>query len=306
MKLVNILLSTYNGEKYIEEQLDSILNQSYPNIKIYIRDDGSTDRTVEIIKNYIKQYSLLNKIEIWEEKNIGILNSFLELINRSSDSEYWALCDQDDVWFVNKIDAAIAKIQCIEQCKGIDEPILYSCKSILTDEKLYVTKDVIRKYTLKPSFGNSLIENICPGCTMVFNHALYNLIKDKYPKNYLIHDMWLYQVATCFGTVYCDKQAYMFYRQHSNNAIGLDSSRMELVKRQIKNFNKFKHKYSDQMVEFLNMFSLDKENKYLVKLVIGTQNSWKARFKILFEKRIFRQGKIDNFIFKCMLFSGLL
>ena len=103
-KEVVILISTYNGEKYLAEQLDSLLNQTYQNIKIFIRDDGSKDKTIDIIKEYQKKSE---KIFLTEGKNIGFINSFFELLKLSNNADYYAYCDQDDVWMEDKIERAV-------------------------------------------------------------------------------------------------------------------------------------------------------------------------------------------------------
>ena len=103
-KKVAILMSTYNGEKYLKEQIESLLAQTYGNIEIYIRDDGSKDNTIKIIKNYKEKY---NNIVLKEGKNIGFINSFFELLNLCNDADYYAYCDQDDVWMNDKIERAV-------------------------------------------------------------------------------------------------------------------------------------------------------------------------------------------------------
>lgn len=306
MKLVNVLMSTYNGEHYLEEQLNSIFSQEYQNFTLYVRDDGSTDKTVKILKQYRESLSDSEKMVIMEGENVGVIGSFLTLLNKSKEADYYALCDQDDVWFSDKIKIAVDQLQAVEKYKGCDEPALYCCRTSLTDEDLNPAEDSLRTYHPRPAFGNAMIENICTGCTIVINRALYNIIKDKYPKNYLIHDMWLYQVAACYGTVIYDNEPHIYYRQHAGNVIGLDNGRWSLIKRQISSFGRFRGKYTAQIEEFIDMFRLKGENEYLAKLITGTRNSWKCRFKVLFDKRIYRQGIFDNIIFKGMLFFGLL
>ncbi|HOV15546.1 MAG TPA: glycosyltransferase, partial [Spirochaetota bacterium] len=100
---INILMSTYNGEKYLKEQLDSLLNQTYKNIKIYIRDDGSSDNTLNILKEYNKE----NKINLFVGENIGFVKSFFWLIKNSDNADYYSFSDQDDVWFPGKLEKAI-------------------------------------------------------------------------------------------------------------------------------------------------------------------------------------------------------
>lgn len=296
--MVQVLMSTYNGEKYVREQIDSILGQTYQDIQVLIRDDGSQDGTLFILKDYSEKY---NNIKYYSGENLGTQNSFYDLFDHVDDAaEYIATCDQDDVWYPDKIESAV---QCLDSLK---EPGLYCCRTQITDENLNPLKDKLRDYTPKIAFGNALIENICTGCTMVVNRQFYNLVKNKWPQKSLIHDWWFYLTAVSFGKVFYDNQPHIYYRQHGDNVIGLDTGRWGLIKRQIKSFRRFRGTYTAQIEEFLQTFSLEGENKYLASLMAGTKTSWKCRVKILFERRIFRQGKFDNLLFKGMMFLGIL
>ena len=128
-KKVNVLLSAYNGEKYIREQIESILAQTYPNIELIIRDDGSKDRTVEILKEYEQRYENINVVL---EKNIGVTASFFSLIEKSN-SDNIAFADQDDIWLPQKIEVAVQKLEKREK------PALYACNKVLID----INEDII-------------------------------------------------------------------------------------------------------------------------------------------------------------------
>lgn len=296
--MVQILMSTYNGEQYIREQLDSILNQSYQDIQIQIRDDGSSDGTIAILKEYSGKYG---NIQYYVGENVGACASFFELFNyREYNADYYATCDQDDVWMEDKIAVAVKRLE------NNDRVALYCCRTQLVDEHLRPLEDHLRNYCPRPSFGNAMIENICTGCTIVFNKKLYQMIKGKRPQHCVIHDMWLYQVASCFGAVIYDEQPHIYYRQHSGNVIGLDQGRIGLIKRQIQSLKRFRGKYTAQMREFCQMFELDGENRKLANIVVSTQTSWNARVDALRERKIYRQGKFDNILFKLMLFCGIL
>lgn len=293
-----MVLSTYNGEKYIREQIDSVLAQSYSNIELLVRDDGSRDATVDIVEEYCNRH---NNVRMYKGDNLGVTLSFYDLLkNVPEDAEYIALCDQDDVWFVDKIETAIKAIA------SINGPALYCEKPMLVDEKLKPLKDNIQRHRPKITFGNAIIENVCTGCTVVFNRALYDIINEKWPKHSLIHDWWIYQVAVCFGKVVYNETPHIYYRQHGGNQIGQDDNRLDLMKRQISSLKKFKGKYTAQMYEFVKTFSPKGENGYLARLMVGTRRSVKCRWKILFERRIYRQGKWDNILFKGMLFLRTL
>ncbi len=291
-------MSTYNGEQYIEEQIDSILQQDCKEVNLLVRDDGSSDSTVNILQRYSEKYG---NIVYYTGKNIGVAHSFFDLLAHVPDNaEYIAFSDQDDVWLKDKLTVAV------RQLAGKEMPALYCCRPLLVDRDLKVLKDRIRIANPRPGFGNSMIENICTGCTIVFNRKLYDLIRGKHPRHYLIHDMWLYQVASCFGEVIYDCEPHILYRQHGSNAIGLDEGRIALIKRQIASFRRFRGKYTEQLMEFAEMFSVRGENRDMLEEVIGTRNHWSYRWKTLFDGRIYRQGFFDRFLFKGMLFWGML
>lgn len=298
MEKICVVLSTYNGEKYINEQIDSLLAQTYDNIEILVRDDGSWDKTVDIVNGYCDKCP---NVRLYRGNNIGVTLSFYDLLqNIPDDAGYIALCDQDDVWLKDKLEVAVKALE------GINGPALYFEKPLPVDEKLIPIKSNLYRNKPRIAFGNAIIENVCTGCTMVFNRALYDIIDGKWPKHSLIHDWWIYQAAVCFGKVVYNEKPHIYYRQHSDNQIGQDSSRLALIKRQVFSLKKFRGKYTEQMYEFIKTFSPKGGNGYLAKLMVGTRKSIKCRWKILFEKRIFRQGKWDNILFKGMLFLGIL
>ena len=146
---VAIIMSTYNGEKYIQEQLDSLINQTYKNIEIYIRDDGSKDNTINIIKDYISKN---DNISLVEGENIGFINSFFELLNMCDDADYYAYCDQDDVWMDDKISRAVSFLSNTDK----DKPALYFSNSDYCDSNLnFLATAEKKKYY---NFRNSLVE----------------------------------------------------------------------------------------------------------------------------------------------------
>lgn len=123
---VNIIMSTYNGEKYLREQLNTALQQTYDNIQIFVRDDGSTDGTMRILWEYEQKAG----IHVLEGKNLGFAGSFMEMLHIASEGDYWAFCDQDDLWFSNKVALAVELLDGQEQ----DIPLLYYSLSEMIDE----------------------------------------------------------------------------------------------------------------------------------------------------------------------------
>lgn len=225
MKKVQVLMSTYNGEKYLREQIESILQQEKVEISLLIRDDGSTDKTVEIINNIIKE----NKnVTFYSGKNIGPAKSFMELLSKSEEVDYYAFADQDDVWNSKKVISAIDKLKSKE-----NEPSLYLSALEIVDEELKPI--IVKKVTGNFTFEGEMIKNFATGCTMVFNQKLRNII-NMYTPNYIVmHDSWITRVCYAIGgNVIIDENSYIYYRQHSNNVLGYKDEGIQKLKRQLK------------------------------------------------------------------------
>lgn len=215
MKKIQILISTYNGEKFLREQLNSILGQSYQNFEILIRDDGSTDGTIKILK----EYEAKKKIKIIYGKNKGVVESFLELMNQESEYEYYALADQDDYWHQDKL---LTMLDAIEE-NSEDIPILcVSNFEIVSSNLSIIKKSYYESEKIEFSIKNSLIENSFPGCVYFYNYKLKkiftNTLVDK--KAIIMHDYFIYMLATFVGKVIYVPKCLIKYRQHENNVIG--------------------------------------------------------------------------------------
>ena len=228
METAIILLSTYNGEKYLKEQIDSIFSQKNVEIKLLVRDDGSNDNTLSILHDY--KTCLNDKIEIIEGKNIGWRKSFFRLLDHASKHyrqyKYFAFSDQDDIWLPNKIERALHMFH-----SSLDQPSLY-CSN------LYYYKDgvnhgLIRNYSVIPTYKNCLVRNHVTGCTIVFNRELLDIIGKNPPQINIAHDYWMYMVAQLCGKVIIDDEAFILYRQHDNNQIGFRKGIINVWKRRL-------------------------------------------------------------------------
>ena len=169
---VQILLSTYNGEKFLEEQLESILNQKGDFLlKILVRDDGSRDGTLEILEKYSKKIEM----QIIRGENIGVNNSLRELfMNCDIDCDYFAISDQDDVWLESKLQTAIESLS-----KNENKLKMFASRSLVTD----INMNVVGK-TQDPgnrlSYYNAMVQNVCPGHTQVFNKNVILKLRQNY------------------------------------------------------------------------------------------------------------------------------
>lgn len=215
---IAILLCTYNGEKFLYQQLDSYLEQSKKNFVVYVSDDGSEDRTIDIIKSYCDKL----KIHLFSGPRKGFAQNFLSLIiNEEVYGDYFAFSDQDDIWEKDKLERAINIIQQY----SIHTPVLYCSRMSLISEDGDLL-GLSPEYVVNPSFQNSLVESISCGNSMVFNKAARDIIKECSTSAIIpSHDWWAYIVITgCGGIVVLDNQPTVKYRQHTSNLVGMDYS----------------------------------------------------------------------------------
>ena len=229
--MVDILLATYNGEKYIQEQIESLLEQTYKDIKILIRDDGSTDRTVDIIKELeISNSEIIKLIQDDKELHNPTAN-FFELCKHST-SDYIMFCDQDDYWFPDKVERSLKEIKKAESnYPGL--PILAYGNYIIANkdlEPIGVDQSLVRKQTQWLTINHLLVQSCVTGCLCIINKALKDLMGE-YSKDILMHDWWLSQLAAATGKVIHFDDEVMYYRQHEENVVGaVDTDSAEYVR----------------------------------------------------------------------------
>lgn len=278
-----VLMSVYNGKEYLEEQIISILNQENLNVKLLIRDDGSTDDSLSVINKFLKNYS---NIEIICGENVGPCGSFFELVQLStSDYDLYAFSDQDDFWLPNKLSIASQMLK--ESGK-----MLYCSNTIITDSNLCIKR--INKKNYVPSFGNSLIQNISPGCTFVFTKKLRDIfLKGKYGNIYM-HDWYFYMIAAYYNSVVFDNDSYILYRQHKNNVLG-NKNYCTRVRNAISNNNKTKNIILEQIKSFSIHIGEDKVLRWINNLTL------KNKLNILFSRKIVRQNLLETIIYKIII-----
>lgn len=230
MKKVLVLLSTYNGEKYLCEQIDSLLNQKEVDIQILARDDGSSDGTIKILEDYRKQ----GLLQWYTNGHKNVQNSFLDLCKHANPADFYAFCDQDDVWDEDKLIIAVKALD--QKAKNI--PLLYYCGQRLVDENLNLLS-IHKVSNSRSPHTNFLISNVA-GCTMVFNRFLLEMVNKYEPCFVLMHDSWVFKVCLAVGGDFVvDPEAHISYRQHRNNVVGLRGgilSKFRQVERYINTF----------------------------------------------------------------------
>lgn len=228
---VNILLSTYNGESYLAEQLDSLLAQTYSNITIFVRDDGSSDSTVSIIKEYQSKHSNIKLINPNDDENLGYMKSFWALLSFDNSADYYSFCDQDDVWLPNKVELGVATLESINTHAA---PMLYSSSFHYCDNHLKVTGDpiILPTYiTLK----DVLFYTPAFGFTILINKSLRDVALASSSHCEFPHDSWCQKIAASMGTFYHDTAATALYRRHSSTVTYADSSNLKLIRKWLQN-----------------------------------------------------------------------
>lgn len=221
--MTDILIATHNGEKYLSQQLDSLFRQSYQNFRIIINDDGSTDKTPEIIEEYKGKYP--DRIEVISKrgKTRGAKDSFFELMTHCK-SDYALFCDQDDVWMENKIEEFRKKMTELENgCKEV--PALVFSDLFVVDKDLNLICSSFMKYEkLNPSriqINRLLVQNVVTGCALMVNRKLIEMaVKCSSTADIIMHDWWCALVAAQFGRIGYVNQPLVKYRQHGLNSIG--------------------------------------------------------------------------------------
>lgn len=229
---VAILLSTYNGEKYLEQLIESICNQSFTNWNLYIRDDGSKDNTIKIINKYLEKDKRIKFINQKKVRNLGVVRSFFELF-QEVDADFYMFSDQDDFWLPNKVEKTINRMLSLEYNQ---EPICVYTNLRVVDQNLNGNELLLNRGWQK--FTELLFTNNVYGCTMMVNHKVKELVKfDKIDyDNIFMHDWWLTLLAAAFGTVSFINEPTILYRQHEDNQVGAASkSFRSLVKRVLNN-----------------------------------------------------------------------
>lgn len=306
---VDILLATYNGEAFLGQQLQSLLDQSYDNIHIYIRDDGSTDNTLNIVGKFKERFPNTIKI-VSGERKLGAPGNFGELLSCSV-SEYVMFCDQDDVWLSNKVEETLLKMKQIELQYGPDTPILIHTDLQVVDHNLSLMAKSFWKYQkLNPRvtvFNRLIVQNVITGCTIMINRKLADACMP-IPKDIIMHDWWIALVASAFGKIAYLDSATILYRQHRENTVGaskwgfLNISKkvillmknriLDLTQKQASMFlHNYKDKLSERQIRTLNAF-----------ILLGTGKRPIRDFHLFMQQRLFKIGLIRNIGMLCWLF----
>ena len=266
MEHLSILMPTYNSSVFIREQIDSIINQSYKNWKLFIRDDGSTDNTLEILNAYAQKDKRINVFED-EDKHLGAKNSFFRLLE-SVDSEYYMFCDHDDVWLPDKIGITLENYLSVKNSNR-NVPIIVHTDLVVVNndlQMLYPSFWKFSKFDLMPSFGFKFhcAYNNVTGCTMLINRAARDLTIQP-PKSAYMHDSWIsLKVSYHKGIIKYIPKATILYRQHKENTFG--AKELPSILSQLKNIKDIFQRNIDQIDAINTFYRMSYVNFFLNKL----------------------------------------
>lgn len=213
---VNILMSTYNGQQFLAEQIRSIQEQSYSDWTLFIRDDGSSDNTKEILKDFEHQDSRIHLIDSDKSDNLGVIKSFHKLVNHDR-ADYYFFSDQDDVWLPNKLELSLKEAQNYLA----DLPLMvYMDLKVVNQDLEIMTESMVKSQShhANTELVQELTENTVTGGVAMINHALAEMWQET--DDILMHDWYLALLASAFGNLVFIDQPGELYRQHSDNVLG--------------------------------------------------------------------------------------
>ena len=300
-------MSTYNGEKYLYEQLDSVLTQEDVSVDLYVRDDGSTDSTIDILQKYSREYS--NVHLIFDGNNVGPGQSFymlMKYISKNYPHDFYAFSDQDDIWMPQKLYVGIEKI------KSIRKPALYA-----SNQWLYFDGEIkgLRFDEMDVTLEKELNGNDISGCTMVFNHDMAKLaskkeLPDKMLLDYRLHDTMLLLIALISGKFVFDDDSYIKYRIHKDNAVGIKKlGLIGKLKRVIKPGNKDRwwRARSKTARYLVDNFSFTQEDDLqFLRLYSDYNKSIRGRILLMNNQRVLRGIGESKFRFTVKVLLGFV
>jgi len=307
MVQLTVIMASYNGERYIEEQLDSILAQSYQKFNLLIADDGSTDSTMNILLNYQKKYKNIKIIQ--NINRLGVVSNFENLISLV-ETKYISLSDQDDIWHKDKLLVSMKNIEKI----NIKTPALFhSDLTVIDDKKNIISKSFFKmrgyEFPVVKSLDIMLGRSGVMGNTIVFNQALKKEILP-FPKSLEVHDYWIALVNELLGERISCNKSMIYYRIHNNNVSNsvdkINCNTLQKINSSITlPYYKIKREYV--LEEFLNRFIIAREDRALVHLFINYLKGNLSKLNMivfLFKKNFFKKGflyKVQQ-IFKIIIF----
>ncbi len=293
---VCVLMCTYNGEKYIKRQMDSLMDQKDVQVYFCVHDDGSSDSTPDILKSY--------GITPVGADHMGPAKGFMYLLEAAPDSDYYAFCDQDDIWDDDKLSSAIDMIRIEEQLYP-DEPCIYGCSTrLVSEDEKYICDHLLDKTR---TLSSRLFYASISGNTVVFNRAMRELALKTLPDRLIMHDSWMVKLCVATGGhLIIDERPHMDYRMHGANQIGMEMGLSDKLSK----FRKVSGNDGEGQ-EFLDICSLYEDSlqpwvKRLAELAESSRTSKQAARTLLKEGNIDFKNTGFNIAFRRKVLKGHL
>lgn len=301
-KKIQILLSTYNGERYLREQLDSFLAQkNFEQCSVLIRDDGSTDGTREVLR----EYERLEQFTVCYGENCGVTGSYWWLLEHSdSECEYFAFSDQDDVWLPDKLKNAVETIGKSE--KNAEFPTLFASLSQIVDKNLNPLGSTLRPGK-EIGYYNSMVQNVLPGHTQVLNRKMRDVLLLHGAGRIHAIDWWCYLTASTVGKICFLEKYTVLHRQHGDNCVGYGSSFLQKTKQKFRNLaSKKANAISVQLADFYERYKSDMSEEYRAETqrYFDAMTSVTKRIEYALTCRVYRQSSMDSLMFRILYVLG--
>ncbi|CAM3231208.1 glycosyltransferase family 2 protein [Streptococcus pluranimalium] len=303
---VNIVMSTYNGEKYLADQIKSIQSQTFKDWQLLIRDDGSIDNTPSIIRDMAKKDDRIHFINDGQSENYGVIKSFYHLVKYDS-ADYYFFSDQDDVWLPEKMEVTLKR--------ALTEPsatplLVYTDLKVVNEDLEVLQESMIKSQShhANTELVQELTENTVTGGTMMINKALAD--KWQVYDNLLMHDWYLALLAASLGKLVYIDQATQLYRQHDTNVLGART-----WSKRAKNWlkpNTLISKYwwliksSQNQAEKLLAQEMSESSTQMVKAYVHLMDKhWLDRWRLLREYKFKKNRWFHTFVFTILIITKL-
>lgn len=297
---VCIIMCTYNAEKYLKEQIDSIINQKNVDIRLWIRDDGSTDNTIKLLHD---KYGENQNVIIEHGENLGAAQSFITAIfSCNLICDYYGFSDADDVWLLDKTEHSVSLLM----QRPASELTAVVTRLQVVDQKLnHLGYSAVPVREL--SFRNALVQTLASGAATLMNRAAFEKVRLARPKFVAMHDSWVYLVITAFGNFIYSEKPTLLYRQHATNVFGTNHSwRRRASQRISRLLGRQANVYFRQAEEFSRLFgsSLDARKLHDLKVYLDYKSSIFSRIKFAIFPSIIKQRAMSNLYMRLLILLG--
>ena len=247
MDKIDILMATYNGERYLKEQIESILKQTYSNFRLIISDDCSTDSTRNILEEYHQKD---NRIEIYyQDKNLGYIKNFEFLLNKV-ENNFYMLADQDDIWISDKIEKSMKKLEQEKADLVFCDLMLINQNGEKIADSFWKEKKFNKKIKKDKSKKGLRLNNYITGCTILSKKEFLKEILPIPPNTkYLIHDYWIAIILSLKGKIVYIEEPLVKYRQHGDNQVGY-----KMKSKELKNVDEIRNIFIDVKIELFSIY----------------------------------------------------